>query len=552
MLHNKNSSKTYYLTTPIYYVNDIPHIGHFYTTLACDVIARFKRLKGERVFFATGTDEHGIKIENRARVLNEEPQQLVDRLSTSFQELFKQSEFTHDAFIRTTSERHQRLISWIWSKLLSKGYIYKGFYEGFYSVSDEAFYSHSEVTKNEAGELVASATGSAVTTLEEESFFFKLSEFQDKLLDFYQSHPDFVGPSERFNEVKSFVKSGLNDLSVSRVKVKWGIPVPGEPNHTVYVWLDALCNYLTVAGYLEYLQAIGEVEESREGLRSSVNPPAYASEELHLASLSANFKDLWPANLHMVGKDILRFHTVYWPAFLMALELPLPAKVFAHGWWTNNKQKMSKSLGNAIYPQDLIATYGLDETKYFMLREIPFGNDGDFSPQAITRRVNNELANAYGNLCQRCLALANNQLGGVIAPTAINNPKAQHFQDAIKATYHQAQEFINKQAFSLYLDTLWEVIRELNSYMNEAEPWKLLKEGHKEEASEVLYVVINTLKDISLLLLPIVPNIASNALRQMGYQGALTFEELGRAQASYKVTKEPTPIARKYIENKTS
>ena len=337
-------SQSYYITTPIYYVNDKPHIGHAYTTLACDVMARFKRLDGYDVTFLTGTDEHGQKVEKAAEAAGLTPQHFTDQVSQNFRDLTKTMDFSNDDFIRTTEERHRAACQRIWAILQDNGNIRLGKYEGWYSVRDETFFAETELVDGMA------PTGAPVEWVEEPSYFFNLSAWQDKLLAFYDKNPRFVGPESRFNEVKSFVKSGLRDLSISRASFKWGVPVPGDDNHVMYVWLDALTNYLTAAGW---------PEDGPAGDRKK-------------------YSWLWPADLHMVGKDILRFHAVYWPAFLMAADLPLPKRVYAHGWWTNDGQKISKSLGNAIDPNQLAETYGLDQTRYFLMREVPFGNDGDF------------------------------------------------------------------------------------------------------------------------------------------------------------------------------
>lgn len=520
---------TYYLTTPIYYVNDVPHIGHFYTTLACDVIARFKRLCGIEVLFTTGTDEHGNKIEEKAKSLEEKPLELVDRLSSTFKQLFIESGFTFDRFIRTTDAEHKNVVQGIWRKLEEKGLIYKGKYQGYYSVSDESFYTLPDLIDNKDGTFTVISSGSKAIPLEEESYFFKLSAFEKPLLDFYEQNPDFVKPKERLNEVKSFVESGLRDLSVSRLKIKWGIPVPGDNEHTIYVWLDALTNYLTCSGYLD-----SEAETN----------------SLNGANL---FKKFWPANLHMVGKDIIKFHAVYWPAFLMALDLELPKQIFAHGWWTNNKQKMSKSLGNAVKPQELIEEYGLDETKYFLLKEIPFGNDGDFNSSALISRINTELVNEYGNLCQRALSLVFSKLPRqkVTLPTQSASGDYEDFKSLIKEAYAKALEHINNCAFSLYLDSVWQVVRKLNAYLNIKAPWHLLKSENKEqlkEAEEVLYITLSALKDISLLLLPVIPNIAGSALDQLGWDNSKRdLLHLLQEEPTYEIKEKPTPIARKII-----
>jgi methionyl-tRNA synthetase len=356
---------TYYVTTPIYYVNDAPHIGHAYTTLACDVLARFMRLDGRRVKFLTGTDEHGQKVEKSARAAGMEPQTFTDKVSQNFRDLAKAMKFSNDDFIRTTEPRHIRACQAIWLALKERGEIYLGKYAGWYAVRDEAFYGEDELTTGPGGKKLA-PSGAEVEWVEEPSYFFQLSKWQEPLLRFYEANPDFIAPTSRRNEVISFVKAGLSDLSISRTSFTWGVPVPDDPAHIMYVWLDALTNYITAVGY-----------------------PDTGSDE---------YKAFWPADLHMVGKDILRFHAIYWPAFLMGAGLAPPQRVFAHGWWTNEGQKISKSLGNVIDPLQLIERYGLDPVRYFLLREVPFGNDGDFSHRAMVNRLNGDLANDFGNL----------------------------------------------------------------------------------------------------------------------------------------------------------
>ncbi|MCH9012994.1 MAG: methionine--tRNA ligase, partial [Proteobacteria bacterium] len=373
------SKPRYYVTTPIYYVNDVPHIGHAYTTLACDALARFMRLDGLDVMFLTGTDEHGQKVEKSAHAAGMEPKAFTDKVSQNFRDLSATLDFSNDDFIRTTEERHKRSCQAIWTKLMEAGEIYLGSYAGWYAVRDEAFYTEAELEDTEDGRKIA-PSGAEVEWVEEPSYFFKLSEWQDRLLAFYEANPDFILPESRRNEVLSFVRGGLKDLSVSRTTFKWGVPVPDDPDHIMYVWLDALTNYITAVGYPD--------------------------------TDCAAFRTYWPADLHMVGKDILRFHAVYWPAFLMGAGIEPPKRVFAHGWWTNEGQKISKSVGNVIDPHELVAKYGLDQVRYFLLREVPFGNDGDFSHRAMVGRMNSDLANDFGNLAQRVLSMIAKNCGG--------------------------------------------------------------------------------------------------------------------------------------------
>ena len=365
----------FYLTTPIYYVNDRPHIGHAYTSVACDVLARFRRLSGDNVKFLTGTDEHGQKVEKSAKSAGMTPQEMADANSQHFRDMATLMNISNDDFIRTTEERHKRGAQALWKKMEAGGHIYLDSYKGWYSVRDEAYFQESELVNGKA------PTGADVEWVEEPSYFFRLSTFQEKLLQHYAAHPDFIGPEPRRNEVISFVKGGLKDLSISRTTFSWGIPVPGNEKHIMYVWLDALANYLSGLGYPDNTQ---------------------------------DYKNFWPANLHMVGKDILRFHAVYWPAFLMAAELPTPKRIFAHGWWTIEGEKMSKSLGNAIAPQALVSEFGLDQTRWFLMREVPFGNDGNFSRERMIQVINSELANNIGNLAQRTLTMIHKNCEGRI------------------------------------------------------------------------------------------------------------------------------------------
>jgi len=380
------SDRPFFITTPIYYVNDSPHLGHAYTTVACDALARFMRLDGRRVKFLTGTDEHGQKVAQSAAAAGVSPQQFADQNSAKFREVARLMNISCDEFIRTTEPRHTRAVQALWQELERRGEIYLGRFAGWYAVRDEAFYDESELVDGPNGRRAPS--GAEVEWLEEENYFFRLSAWQDRLLAYYEADLEAVAPRGRRNEVISFVKGGLNDLSISRTSFTWGVPVPGHPGHIVYVWLDALINYITAAGYPDR---------------------------------SDTFSTFWPAALHMVGKDIVRFHSVYWPAFLMAAGLAPPRRVFAHGWWTVEGEKMSKSLGNFIPPNELVERYGLDPVRYFVLRELPFGSDGDFSHRAVVGRLNSDLANDFGNLAQRVLVQINRNCDAAVpAPGALS------------------------------------------------------------------------------------------------------------------------------------
>ena len=461
---------SYYITTPIYYVNDVPHIGHAYTNIASDVIARFMRLNNRNVKFLTGTDEHGQKVEKSAQKANMDPQAFTDNVSIAFRKLGELLNLSNDDFIRTTEERHKIAAQAIWQKLIENGTIYLGKYSGWYSVRDEAFYAESELTEDKLA-----PTGAPVEWVEEPSYFFSLSKFQDKLLEFYDQNPDFIYPHTRFNEVVSFVKSGLHDLSVSRTSFKWGIPVPNDPQHIMYVWLDALTNYISAIGYPNLD--------------------------------STDFQQFWPANLHVIGKDILRFHAVYWPAFLMAAELPLPSRIFAHGWWTNGGQKMSKSIGNVVNPKDLIDEFGCDQVRYFLMKEMIFGSDGNYSRDALIARINSDLANNIGNLAQRTLSFVHKNLDGMVPNVENYDQKLLEFAKSLHAKFLICME---KQDINSVLDGIISLASEANIYIDQKAPWNLKKTDQKE-MEKTLYVLLEALRYIGIYLQPFTP-IASAKL----------------------------------------
>ena len=510
-------SKNYYITTPIYYVNDKPHIGHAYTTLACDVLARFKRLDGYDVTFLTGTDEHGQKVEKAAEFAGLTPQIFTDQVSQNFQDLTKNMNFSNDDFIRTTEERHKAACQKIWLILEKNGHITLGKYEGWYSVRDEAFYTEIELVDGQA------PTGAPVEWVEEPSYFFNLSAWQAQLMEFYEQNPRFVGPESRFNEVKSFVKGGLRDLSVSRASFKWGVPVPSDNNHVMYVWLDALTNYLTATGW-------------------PVNGPAGEAKK---------HSRLWPADLHMVGKDILRFHAVYWPAFLMAAGLPLPMRVYAHGWWTNNGQKISKSLGNAIDPNQLAKNYGLDQTRYFLMREVPFGNDGDFSIKAMIQRMNGDLSNDLGNLSQRVLSMIFKNCDGIMPALPINLANEDEaLLTSADALLEKVRQHIDNQAFHEALRVIWQVISQANRYVDSVAPWAL-KKTDPLRMEEVLAVLAETIRQIGILVQPIMPGSAAKILDQLGVnREERDFSFIGGAArlANGQKLIKPEPIFPRYLD----
>lgn len=498
-------SNTYFLTTPIYYVNDVPHIGHAYTTLACDVIARFLRLDGKEVKFLTGTDEHGQKVEAAAEKAGIAPQDFVDKVSMNFRTLDKALNFAYDDFIRTTEPRHHEAVEYFWNQLVSKGQIYLGAYSGWYSTRDESFYQEHELVNGLA------PTGAPVHWVEEPSYFFRLSEFQEPLLKFFEDHPDFIAPTSRRNEVISFVKSGLKDLSVSRTGVKWGIPVPGNGDHTIYVWIDALVNYLTGAGYPH--------------------------------TDSASFQNLWPAYLHVVGKDILKFHAIYWPALLMGAGLPLPKRIFAHGWWTNEGQKISKSLGNTIDPFELSSTYGCDATRYFLMREIPFGNDGDFSRDAIKQRINSQLANELGNLVQRVLSMIVKNCDQKIPTPGAYTPADTEFA---KGAEHILEEIrplmVDQQAIQKALESIWKLVTHANRYVDTQAPWNLRKTD-PDRMNTVLYILADAIRQIGILIQPFMPEAGLKILDALDVNpDHRTFASYTKALVPQSPIQEPTPI----------
>ncbi len=481
-------ASSFFVTTPIYYVNDQPHIGHAYTSLAADVTARFHRLAGKDVFFLTGTDEHGQKVAQSAAAAGVSPKEFTDRVSQNFRDLTLLLNFSNDDFIRTTEPRNIAAAQALWRAMAAatapdgRPAIYLGSYSGWYAVRDEAFYDEAELRDGPGGTKLA-PSGAPVAWVEEPSYFFRLSAYGDALLQFYDAHPDFIAPVSRRNEVASFVKGGLRDLSISRTSFSWGVPVPGDEKHVMYVWLDALVNYIAALGYPE----TGEWSP---------------------------YARYWPADLHLVGKDIVRFHTVYWPAFLMAAGLPEPQRVFAHGWWTIEGQKMSKSLGNVIAPADLVARYGLDQARYLLLAEVPFGNDGDFSHSAAIRRINADLANGLGNLAQRTLTLIQKNCGGVV-PTPGPLTEADRvllgFADNLLSSVKGA---LRGQLFHEVLRTVWVLISDGDSYIDANAPWALRKTD-PARMETVLYVLAEVLRATGIVLQPFMPETIGRLLDKL-------------------------------------
>ena len=514
-------ARPFYVTPPIYYVNDAPHIGHAYTSLACDVLARFKRLDGFDVKFLTGTDEHGQKVEKSAEAAGIDPQTFTDNVSQKFRDLADFMNFSHDDFIRTTEERHKRACQAIWQKLIDKGEIYLGSYAGWYAVRDEAFYDEGELTKGPDGQKIA-PSGAEVDWVEEPSYFFKLSEWGDKLLAHYDANPDFIAPQSRRNEVTSFIKGGLRDLSVSRTTFKWGVPVPGDDEHIMYVWLDALTNYITGVGYPE--------------------------------TDGGEYATYWPADLHMVGKDILRFHAVYWPAFLMAAGLEAPKRVYAHGWWTNEGQKISKSLGNVISPYDLVEKYGLDQVRYFLMREVPFGNDGDFSHTSMVNRCNGELANDLGNLAQRVLSMVAKNCDGAVPGHGEFTAEDSKMLDYVRNLISSVRTDMDRQAFNVVLEDIWIAIRMANGYVDAQAPWKLKKEDPDRMAT-VLYVLVESIRHIALLLQPFMPDSMNAMLDQLAISPEhRSFAFLGEAHRLIPGTALPVPegVFPRFVEDESA
>jgi methionyl-tRNA synthetase len=473
-------SNAFYITTPIYYVNDMPHVGHIYTTVMADVLARYHRLRGERVHFLTGTDEHGQKIARAARDQGIEPIQLADRVVERYHQLWRQLNITHDDFIRTTEPRHQVAVTEIIRRITAAGDIYKAEYEGWYSPGEEAFVPDSQVADGRDVE-----TGYAVERLSEPSYFFRLSAFQDRLLDWYREHPECIRPHTRYNEVVRFVESGLKDLSISRASLRWGVPYPDDERHVVYVWLDALTNYISALGF-------GAEDDSL-------------------------YNGFWPANLHLVGKDILRFHCVYWPAFLMSAGLPLPKQVFGHGWWLRDEAKMSKSIGNVVRPDYLVERFGPDPLRYFLAREMTFGQDSSFSDEAFLERYNAELANAVGNTASRTAAMVGRSLDGRVPRPSADGPIPAAAAAAVEE-YRLRMEGLEP---SRALEAVSQLLATINGYIQERQPWALAKQGEsgRDALEATLYSALEGLRIASLLIDPVMPTIAPRLRDQLGAAG---------------------------------
>ena len=475
----------YYITTAISYVNGPPHLGHAYEAISTDVMARFKRLDGFDVIFLTGTDEHGQKVEKSAIAAGKDPQAFCDEIAAGFQQMTQTLNISNDDFIRTTEPRHTAASQAIWTKLKEAGDIYLDKYAGWYSVRDEAYFDEDELTDGApepdgpGGKLAPS--GAPAEWIEEPSYFFRLSAYTDKLLALYEENPGFIAPQSRRNEVVNFVKQGLRDLSVSRTTFKWGIPVPDDPDHIMYVWLDALTNYITALGYPD----TGGI---------------YASH--------------WPADVHIIGKDITRFHAVYWPAFLMSAGVALPKRVYGHGFLNVEGEKMSKSVGNVLSPDEMVTEFGLDQVRYYLLREVPYGNDGSISRESLIHRINGELANDFGNLAQRVLSMINSNCGGAVPAPGDYTDADEEIVTLVHALLPEMRENFEVQAFHVALDAMWRVIRAANAYVNGQAPWSLRDED-PERMNTVLYVLAEVIRHLAILAQPFVPDAAANLLDQL-------------------------------------
>ena len=470
--------KKFYITTPIYYPSAKPHMGHAYSSIIADFFARFKKIDEFQVHFLTGTDEHGLKIQRSAEKKNIDPKQFCDQISETFRSLSKTLNLTNTDFIRTTEDRHKKTVQYLWNELLKNDDIYLSKYSGWYSVSDEAFYAEDEIEEIDGNKRSISSK-SSVEWIEEESYFFRLSKWEKPLLEYYENHPDFISPTSRKNEVVSFVKGGLKDLSVSRKSFSWGIKVPNDKDHVIYVWLDALTNYISALNYPDKNDKL--------------------------------FKDFWPASIHLIGKDILRFHAVYWPAFLLAAKIELPLKVYGHGWILSGDEKMSKSKGNILDPIEIIKEYGLDPLRYYLIKEVSFGNDGNISQERLEDCINSDLANNFGNLCQRVTAFAIKNCDSLV-------PKNIKFQNddliilnKYKDNLTNIRKKIDNQDINFYIEYIVNSLFEANKYFNDQEPWK--KKDDTIRLNTIVYTTLEIVRKISFLLFPIIPQSSLKALK---------------------------------------
>lgn len=511
-----SDSNRFYITTAISYVNGKPHLGHAYEAIATDVLARFKRLDGYDVMFLTGTDEHGQKVEKTAKAAGKEPREFCEEISSSFKEMISLLNISNDDFIRTTEQRHIDSVQVIWKRLQEKGDIYLGKYAGWYSVRDEAFFGEDELTKSEDGTFLA-PSGAEVEWVEEPSYFFKLSEYGDRLLAHYEENPGFILPAYRRNEVVNFVKQGLTDLSVSRTSFNWGIPVPGDDAHIMYVWLDALTNYITATGF----------------------PDTDAE----------SYRKFWPADVHVIGKDIVRFHTIYWPAFLMSAELPLPKRVFGHGFLNIEGQKMSKSLGNVITPEAMVDEFGLDQVRYFLMREVPFGNDGSFSKESMVHRINSDLANDFGNLSQRVLSMIAKNCGASVPQPGAFEAADEALLGQAKAVLGTMREAMDEQAIHKALEAVWSVVGEANRYVDAQAPWGL-KKTDPERMQTVLYVLADVIRVLAIYAQFVVPASAAAMLDQLAVgEGSRQFADIDTPLTPGTPLPKPSPVFPRYVDD---
>ena len=474
-------NKNFYITTPIYYPSAKPHMGHAYSSITADFFARFKRIDGFKVHFLTGTDEHGLKIQRAAESKNIDPQIFCDEISQTFRNLSNTLNLSNTDFIRTTEDRHKKTVQYLWAQLEKNDDIYLSKYSGWYSVSDEAFYTEEEISEKEDIKI-ATSSGSPVEWIEEESYFFRLSKWQDSLLEYYENNPDFISPKSRKNEVISFVKSGLKDLSISRKAFSWGIKVPNNPEHVIYVWLDALTNYISALNYPN------------------------TDDDL--------FKNFWPASVHLIGKDILRFHAVYWPAFLMAAKITLPNKVYGHGWILSGDEKMSKSKGNILDPLDIIETYGLDPLRYYLIKEVSFGNDGNISQDRLEDCINSDLANNYGNLCQRVTAFAEKNCQSKVPDIKNFIEEDLLMLNKFSDNMSLIRKEIDNQNINYYINFIINALFEANKYFNDQEPWK--KKDNPQRLATIIYTSLEMIRKITFMLYPIIPESAIKALNIFG------------------------------------
>ncbi|GAA0367250.1 methionine--tRNA ligase [Alkalibacterium iburiense] len=518
---------SFYITTPIYYPSGKLHIGNAYTTIASDVLARYKRLKGFDTFYLTGTDEHGQKIETKAKETNQTPQEYVDGMVDSIKELWETLDISNDMFIRTTDPKHKEVVGKIFEKLLAQGDIYLSDYAGWYSISDEEYFTETqlaEVYRDEEGTVIGGVapSGHEVEWVKEESYFFKMSKYADRLLQYYEEHPEFIQPVSRKNEmVNNFIKPGLEDLAVTRTTFDWGVPVPSDPKHVVYVWIDALTNYITALGYDPDLGGFDNQPEM--------------------------FKKYWPADVQMVGKEIVRFHTIYWPILLMALDLPLPKQIFGHGWLLMKDGKMSKSKGNVIYPEKLVERYGLDAVRYYLMREVTFGSDGVFTPKDFVSRINYDLANDLGNLLNRTIAMMNKYFDGHVP--AYEGTKTDFDADLQLTALEVINDYelqMNNMQFSSALQAVWKLISRTNKYIDETQPWVLAKdEDRKEELQSVMYHLAESLRVTAVLLQPVLLHTSQAIAEQIGLkEDELSFDHVDflNFPENRQVVSKGTPI----------